>query len=51
MQSLVLNITKMLQDNDTSIGQHVTLVLATDVPHNPAVDHDELKVFFNLKVD
>jgi hypothetical protein len=51
MQSLVLNITKMLQDNDTSIGQHVTLVLATDVPNNPAVEDDELKVFFNLKVD
>lgn len=51
MQSLVLNITEMLQDNDTSIGQHVTLVLATDVPNNPAVEDDELKVFFNLKVD
>jgi len=51
MQSLVLNITKMLQDNDTSIGQHVTLVLATDVPNNPAVEDDELKVLFNLKVD
>ena len=51
MQSLVLNITKMLQDNDTSIGQHVTLVPATDVPNNPAVEDDELKVFFNLKVD
>jgi hypothetical protein len=51
MQSLVLNITKMLQDNDTSIGQHVTLVPATDVPANPAVEDDQLKVFFNLKVN
>ena len=50
MQSLVLNITQMLQDNDTSIGQHVTLVPATDVPDNPAVEDDQLKVFFNLKV-
>jgi hypothetical protein len=50
MQSLVLNITKLLQDNDTSIGQHVTLVPATDVPDNPAVEDDQLKVFFNLKV-
>ena len=54
MQSLVLNITKMLQDNDTAIGQHVTVVPAAvspDVPNNPAVDHDQLKVFFNLKVE
>jgi hypothetical protein len=50
MQSLVLNITKLLQDNDTSIGQHVTVVPATDVPDNPAVEDDQLKVFFNLKV-
>ena len=52
MQSLVLNITKMLQDNDTSIGQHVTWSRrpATDVPNNPAVEDDQLKVFFNLKV-
>ena len=53
MQTLVLNITKMLQDNDTPIGQHVTLVpapVSTDVPNNPAVENDQLKVFFNLKV-
>jgi hypothetical protein len=53
MQSLVLDITRMLQDNDTPIGQYVTLVPAAvpaDVPNNPAVDHDQLKVFFNLKV-
>ncbi|MGH3162498.1 MAG: hypothetical protein ACRDOC_11475 [Streptosporangiaceae bacterium] len=54
MESLVLDITRMLQDNGTAIGQHVTLVPAAvpaDVPANPAVDHDQLKVFFNLKVD
>jgi len=28
-----------------------SLVLATDVPNNPAVEDDELKVLFNLKVD
>jgi hypothetical protein len=50
MQSLVLNITQLLQDNDTSIGQHVTLAPATDVPNNPAVEDDQIKVFFNLKV-
>jgi hypothetical protein len=44
----------MLRDNGTAIGQHVTLVpaaVSADVPANPAVDHDQLKVFFNLKVD
>jgi hypothetical protein len=54
MENLVLNITQMLQDNDTAIGQHVTVVPAAvpgDVPNNPAVEDDELKVFFNLKVD
>jgi hypothetical protein len=54
MENLVLNITQMLQDNDTAIGQHVTVVPAAvpgDVPANPAVEDDQLKVFFNLKVD
>src|SRR5206468_578776 len=53
MENLVLDITRMLQDNDTPIGQHVTLVPAAvpaDVPNNPAVEDDQLKVFFNLKV-
>jgi hypothetical protein len=50
MQSLVLNITQMLQGNGTSIGQNVTLVPATDVPDNPDVEDDQIKVFFNLKV-
>jgi len=54
MESLVLDITRMLQDNGTPIGQHVTLVPAAvpaDVPANPAVEDDQLKVFVNLKVD
>ena len=51
MQNLVLDITQMLQNSSASIGQHVTLVPATNVPNNPAVDHDQLKVFVNLKVD
>jgi hypothetical protein len=52
MESLVLDITRMLQNNGTAIGQHVTLVptaVSADVPNNPAVDHDQLKVFFTLK--
>lgn len=51
LQNLVLDITQMLQNTSASIGQHVTLVPATSVPNNPAVDHDQLKVFVNLKVD
>jgi hypothetical protein len=51
MQNLVLDITEMLQNNSTSIGQHVSVVPATDVPANPAVEDDQLKVFFNLKVN
>jgi hypothetical protein len=54
MESLVLDITRMLQDNGTAIGQHVSVVpapVSPNVPNNPAVDHDQLKVFFNLKVD
>jgi hypothetical protein len=53
MQSLVLNITKLLQNNGTAIGQHVSLVpapVSADVPDNPAVENDQLKVFFDLKV-
>jgi hypothetical protein len=51
MQNLILDITQMLQNNSTSIGQHVSVVPATDVPANPAVEDDHLKVFFNLKVN
>jgi len=53
MQNLVLDITRMLQNNGTAIGQHVTLVpapVSASVPNNPAVENDQLKVFFNLKV-
>jgi hypothetical protein len=53
LQNLVLDITQMLQNNGTAIGQHVSLVPArapTDVPNNPAVENDQVKVFFNLKV-
>jgi hypothetical protein len=53
MENLVLDITRMLQANDTPIGQNVTLVpapVSADVPNNPAVEDDQLKVFFNLKV-
>jgi hypothetical protein len=53
MESLVLDITRMLQDNDIPIGQNVTLVpaaVSADVPNNPAVEDDQLKMFFNLKV-
>ena len=53
MENLVLDITRMLQDNDTPIGQNVTLVpapVSAGVPNNPAVESDQLKAFFNLKV-
>ncbi|MGH3418137.1 MAG: hypothetical protein ACRDOD_00860, partial [Streptosporangiaceae bacterium] len=53
LQNLVLDMTQMLQNNGTASGQHVSLVPArapTDVPDNPAVENDQLKVFFNLKV-
>jgi hypothetical protein len=53
MQNLVLDITRMLQNNGTTIGQHVSVVpapVSASVPNNPAVENDQLKVFFNLKV-
>jgi hypothetical protein len=53
MQNLVLDITRMLQNNGTAIGQHVSVVpapVSANVPDNPAVENDQLKVFFNLKV-
>ena len=46
MENLILDITRMLQANDTAIGQHVTVVpapVSPAVPANPAVDHDQLK--------
>jgi hypothetical protein len=49
--SPLLDITQMLQNNSTSIGQHVSVIPATDVPNNPAVEDDQLRVFFNLKVN
>jgi len=53
MQNLVLDITRMLQNNGTAIGQHVSVVpapVSAGVPNNPAVENDQFKVFFNLKV-
>jgi hypothetical protein len=53
MQNLVFDITQMLQNNSPSVGQHVTLVpapVSADVPDNPAVENDQIKVFFDLQV-
>src|SRR5262249_39042566 len=46
MESLVLDITRMLQNSGATIGQHVTVVpaaVSAGVPNNPAVEDDQLK--------
>jgi len=53
MERLMFDVTRMLQDNAPNLGQQVTLVPAAvpaDVPYNPAVEHDELRVYVKLQV-
>ena len=52
MERLMFDVTRMLQDNAPNVGQQVTLVPAAvpaDVPHNPAVEHDELRVYVKIQ--
>ena len=53
MESLVLDITKLLLRNDVSIDERITLVptaAPAGVPNNPAISDDQLEVFFDLDV-
>jgi hypothetical protein len=53
MEKMVLDITKVMQDQGLNIGQQVDLgpsVVPTDVPNNPAIEDDQVKVFIKLSV-
>jgi hypothetical protein len=54
IESMVLDITKTLRDWGVRIGQRVRLEPArvpADVPNNPAIEQDELRVFVKLVVE
>lgn len=54
MEKLIFDVTKMLQDNDIEVGQHITLQptpISAAVPFNPAIEDNQLKVFVNLVVE
>jgi hypothetical protein len=53
MEKLILDITAMLEEQGLEVGEQVTLEPAAvpgDVPNNPAIEEDLIKVFINLKV-
>jgi hypothetical protein len=53
IEKMVLDITKMLQEQGLTIGETITLEPApvpASVPNNPAVEDDQLKVFINLVI-
>jgi hypothetical protein len=53
MEKLILDITASLAEEGLEIGQQVILQPAAvpgDVPNNPAIEEDQIKVFINLNV-
>ncbi|MDH3252892.1 MAG: hypothetical protein OEM41_08875, partial [Ignavibacteria bacterium] len=53
MEKMILDITAMLREQGMAIGQQVTLqpsAVPGDVPNNPAIEQDQLKVFIKLTV-
>jgi hypothetical protein len=51
---LVLDITRMLEENDITIDQQVSLrptAVSPAVPNNPAIEENELRVFIDLVVE
>jgi hypothetical protein len=53
MESLVLNITEMLLENDVKIHEQITLAPTAApavVPNNPAIEENQLKAFLTLDV-
>lgn len=54
MEKLILDITKLMQEQGIEVGQQINLEPApvpAAVPHNPAIEEDQLKVFINLTVE
>ena len=52
-EKMVLDITALLEKQGLELGKQVTLAPASvpaDVPHNPAIEEDQLKAFINLSV-
>ena len=53
MERLVLDITEVMEEQGLKLGKQVRLEPSSapaDVPHNPAVEDDMLKVFAKLTV-
>ena len=53
METLVLDVTKVMQKQGVSLGKQITLgpsVVPTDVPNNPAIEEDMVKAFIKLTV-
>jgi len=54
IESLVLDITGLLADRGLELGQSVRIepaAVPADVPNNPAIEDDSIKVFANLVVE
>lgn len=54
IEAMILDITKVLSDNDVSIEEKVSLrptPTSAQLPFNPAIEGDQLKAFINLVVE
>lgn len=54
IEAMILDITKVLGDNDVTIEEQVTLrptPTSAQLPFNPAIEGDQLKVFIDLVVE
>jgi hypothetical protein len=54
IEAMILDITKVLGDNDVTIEEQVSLrptPTSAQLPFNPAIEGDQLKAFINLVVE
>ena len=54
IEAMILDITKVLSDNDVTIEENVSLrptPTSPQLPFNPAIEDDQLKAFINLVVE
>jgi hypothetical protein len=54
IEAMILDITKVLADNDVNIEEKVSLRPAPtspQLPFNPAIEQDQLKAFINLVIE
>ena len=54
IEAMILDITKVLDDNDVTVEEQISLrptPISAQLPFNPAVEQDQLKAFINLVIE